>query len=151
MSRLFRLLAAVFAAAVWSTAAAAAETPPPVPQIEYFVAEAGKPIGPLPLEELQRRIKLGTLRATDLVWRTGTDDWRVADSYEELAGTFDEARALTRTSADAAGDDNLCPSLREWQEMGHATQGNSWYDINNKDSLSFYIRQTGCKPRGPFQ
>jgi hypothetical protein len=151
VSRLHHVLAAGFAAALLSTAAAAAEAPPPVPQIEYFVAEAGNAVGPMPLEEVQRRIKLGTLRASDLVWRTGTDDWRVADSYEELAGTFEEARALTRTSAAAAGDDNLCPSLREWEEMGHATQGNSWYDVNNKDSLSFYIRQSGCKPRGPFQ
>ena len=58
--------------------------PPPIPQVAFFVAEAGKPVGPLDRDALAQRVREGTLRADTLVWRDGMANWLPASQVAEL-------------------------------------------------------------------
>jgi membrane protease subunit (stomatin/prohibitin family) len=60
--------------------------PPPIPQAAaFFVAENGKPVGPLDRVGLEQRVRGGTLRADTLVWRDGMANWAPASQVSELA------------------------------------------------------------------
>jgi hypothetical protein len=58
--------------------------PPPIPQMAYFIAEAGKPVGPLDHDALEQRLRDGKLRADTLVWRDGMANWLPASQVSEL-------------------------------------------------------------------
>jgi hypothetical protein len=46
--------------------------------IEWYIARDGRQHGPLNDGEMQKLVELGHLRPTDLVWRAGMTDWRLA-------------------------------------------------------------------------
>jgi membrane protease subunit (stomatin/prohibitin family) len=63
--------------------------PPPIPQsAAFFVAENGKPVGPLDRVALEQRVQAGTLRADTLVWRDGMANWAAASHVDELGSLF---------------------------------------------------------------
>ncbi len=47
-------------------------------KIEWYLARDGQQHGPLSAVELDKFIELGHLKPTDLLWRAGFDDWRMA-------------------------------------------------------------------------
>jgi membrane protease subunit (stomatin/prohibitin family) len=66
-----------------------AGTPPPIPgAIAFFVAVAGKPEGPLDLDQLKQRATAGTLARDSLVWRQGMASWAKAGDVAELERVF---------------------------------------------------------------
>jgi hypothetical protein len=50
----------------------------------YFIAEGGKPVGPLDRDALEQRVREGKLRADTLVWRDGMANWLPASQVSEL-------------------------------------------------------------------
>ena len=67
--------------------------PPPIPQMAFFMAEAGKPVGPLGREALEQRVREGKLRADTLVWRDGMANWLPASQVAELTDVLSTAPA----------------------------------------------------------
>ena len=63
-------------------------TPPPIPTIEYFVAQNGKPTGPFELSKLAKMISSGELLPDSLVWKQGMSSWEKANSVDDLKGLF---------------------------------------------------------------
>ena len=63
-------------------------TPPPVPNVAYYVALNGKPAGPFGLNELSQMVSEGTLTTTSLVWKQGMLNWVEAQGVQELEGLF---------------------------------------------------------------
>lgn len=59
--------------------------PPPVPGRAWHLAEAGKAVGPFPLDELARRAAAGGLARDTLVWAPGMAGWKAAGEVDELA------------------------------------------------------------------
>ncbi len=47
-------------------------------QIEWYIARDGQQHGPLSQAELHKFVEFGHLKPTDLLWRAGFPDWRVA-------------------------------------------------------------------------
>ncbi len=67
------------------------QTPPPLPtqsQKQYYFEENNKKVGPLSLEQIQERIKNGSLKRHTLVWKTGKIDWSRAEYLLELKDMF---------------------------------------------------------------
>ena len=64
--------------------------PPPAADAgaQYFVAENGRPVGPMTLADLKARVANRQTKATDLVWKAGTPDWVAANQLAELRGDF---------------------------------------------------------------
>jgi hypothetical protein len=75
--------------------AGADETPPPILKSEvpkFFVIENGAPVGPMPLEQVQQRVRAGQITRKTGVWKVGTPNaWADAEKVPELAGLFPEA------------------------------------------------------------
>jgi membrane protease subunit (stomatin/prohibitin family) len=72
-----------------ATASPGAGTPPPIPTgPQFFIAVAGKPVGPLDLAALRERIAAKTLATDSLVWRDGMAQWAPAGSVAEVAALF---------------------------------------------------------------
>lgn len=63
-------------------------TPPPIPTIEYFVAQNGKPTGPFELSKLAKMISSGELLPDSLVWKQGMSSWEKANLVDDLKGLF---------------------------------------------------------------
>ena len=60
--------------------------PPPIPMATpFYVAEDGKPVGPLDRAALGARARDGKLRAETLVWREGMAAWTAVSQVPELA------------------------------------------------------------------
>lgn len=71
-------------------------TPPPVPgelvvppvpvqpAAQYFIAVGGQPVGPFALEDLAQRIRAGAVKRGDLVWKSGTAEWKAVETFTEL-------------------------------------------------------------------
>lgn len=49
--------------------------PPPIPQVQYYVAVAGKQQGPYDLATLQTMIQQGIVNDSTLVWKAGMPQW----------------------------------------------------------------------------
>jgi len=63
--------------------------PPPLPSsAQWYIAEGGKQIGPLPANDLQTRIRGGQVTRETLVWREGMANWTAAGQVQELASMF---------------------------------------------------------------
>lgn len=69
--------------------AAAAGGPPPLPPAAaWFVAEDGKPVGPLDLAAMRSRVAAKTLDAGTLVWSEGMAQWAPAGTVGGLSALF---------------------------------------------------------------
>lgn len=65
--------------------------PPPIPATgtpSYFIAFAGKPMGPFLPEQLASEIARGTLTPETLVWKQGNPNWQPAGTDSVLAPLF---------------------------------------------------------------
>ncbi len=66
----------------------AMNTPPPMPNVQYYLAVSGQQIGPFPVPQLQQLVQNGQLTPQTLVWKQGMAGWEQAGSVAELASLF---------------------------------------------------------------
>lgn len=52
---------------------------------QWFYAQQGRQLGPVPLDTIRQMLATGALQPTDLVWRDGMSGWLPAHSVPELA------------------------------------------------------------------
>lgn len=63
-------------------------TPPPVPQVQYMVANNGQQAGPFNMQQLQQMVQAGQLTPQTYVWKQGMPQWEFAGNVPELAPLF---------------------------------------------------------------
>lgn len=63
-------------------------TPPPIPNIAYYVAVNGQATGPFDVNTLAQMVASGQLVASSLVWKAGIAAWVRADNVDELKCLF---------------------------------------------------------------
>lgn len=61
------------------------QTPPPMPQVSYFVAVNGQQYGPYDMAALQQMVQAGQFNAQSMVWCQGMTAWAPASSRPDLA------------------------------------------------------------------
>lgn len=66
----------------------AMQTPPPMPQVTYFVAINGQQNGPYNMQQLQQMVQSGQLNKQTYVWKQGMANWEFAGNVQELAGLW---------------------------------------------------------------
>jgi len=71
-----------------STMQQATNTPPPIPQIQYYVNVNGQNVGPCNTQQLQQMIQSGQLTKNTFVWKNGMANWEQAGSLPELSNLF---------------------------------------------------------------
>ncbi len=59
--------------------------PPPLPQIQYFYNDNGKPAGPVALPEMAAKVGSGAIKSDTLVWQSGTPNWVAAKDLPAIA------------------------------------------------------------------
>ena len=62
--------------------------PPPIPMDRYYVAVAGKPMGPYDQNELSELSRQGKFSRDHLVWKEGMPDWVKAGNVSDLNSIF---------------------------------------------------------------
>ena len=62
--------------------------PPPIPMDRYYVAVAGKPMGPYDQNELSELSRQGKFSRDHLVWKEGMPDWVKAGKVSDLNSIF---------------------------------------------------------------
>lgn len=82
-------IAAVMGSAMSPNTTGAA-VPPPVPVTAYHVAINGAAAGPFELMALKQLAQAGQLTAQTLVWKPGMDQWRKAETVEELKSVLSQ-------------------------------------------------------------
>lgn len=65
-----------------------AQTPPPMPTVQYYVAVNGQQIGPFNMQQLQQLVQNGRLNQQTYVWKQGMAGWELAGNVQELASLF---------------------------------------------------------------
>ncbi len=63
-------------------------TPPPVPNVTFFVAMNGQQTGPFNIQQLQQMANSNQIFPNSLVWKAGMPQWLEANSVSELASIF---------------------------------------------------------------
>lgn len=63
-------------------------TPPPMPQLQYYVNVNGQNIGPCNAQQLQQMAQIGQLTKDTYVWKNGMANWEVAGNVAELSSLF---------------------------------------------------------------
>lgn len=63
-------------------------TPPPLPQVAFFMAEGGQQAGPFDMNTLQQKAQQGVLARETLVWKQGMAQWTPAGDVPELQSLF---------------------------------------------------------------
>lgn len=66
----------------------AMNTPPPPPQIQYFVSVNGQNAGPFNMQQLQQMVQNGQLTRNTYVWKNGMQNWELAGNVQELSMLF---------------------------------------------------------------
>jgi len=66
----------------------AMQTPPPIPNVQYFVSVNGAQTGPFNMQQLQQMTQNGQLTPQTYVWKQGMAQWQLAGSVSELAPFF---------------------------------------------------------------
>ena len=66
----------------------AANTPPPMAQVQYYVNINGQNVGPCGMQQLQQMAQSGQLTKTTYVWKNGMANWELAGNVAELAVCF---------------------------------------------------------------
>lgn len=65
-----------------------ANTPPPPPIVQFFVAVNGAQTGPFNMQQLQEMAISGQFNRQSLVWKQGMTGWLAAETQAELASVF---------------------------------------------------------------
>lgn len=63
-------------------------TPPPIPQVSFYVAKNNSPTGPFDMQTLAGMVSSGALLPDTLVWTQGMTNWEKANTVSTLAGLF---------------------------------------------------------------
>lgn len=63
-------------------------TPPPVPDVTYYVAVNGQAIGPYNLSTLKQMMNKGQFTSENLVWKSGMAEWAKAGTVDEMKQLF---------------------------------------------------------------
>lgn len=63
-------------------------TPPPIPNVQYFVAVNGQQTGPFTIQQLQQYAMNGQFTPQSYVWKQGMAQWEYASAVPELASLF---------------------------------------------------------------
>ena len=63
-------------------------TPPPMPNVQYFTAVNGQQAGPFTMQQLQILINNGQLTKQTYVWKQGMANWDFAENVPEVATLF---------------------------------------------------------------
>ncbi len=63
-------------------------TPPPPPQVNYFVSVNGQNAGPFNMQQLQQMVQSGQLTTNTYVWKNGMQNWELAGNVQELSTLF---------------------------------------------------------------
>lgn len=63
-------------------------TPPPMPQVQYYIAVNGQQTGPFGMQQLQQLVQSGQLTTQTYVWKQGMPQWEVAGNVQELSSLF---------------------------------------------------------------
>jgi len=63
-------------------------TPPPMPQIAYYMAVNGQQQGPFNMQQLQQMVQSGQLTKQSYLWKQGMAQWQEAGNIAELATLF---------------------------------------------------------------
>ncbi len=65
-----------------------AQTPPPIPVMQFYVVIDGEQAGPFDMKTLRGLVSDGTLDEGTLVWKEGMTDWEEAGTVDSLSGLF---------------------------------------------------------------
>lgn len=63
-------------------------TPPPIPNVQYFTAVNGQQAGPFTIQQLQLLVRNGQLTKQTYVWKQGMANWDFAENVSEVAALF---------------------------------------------------------------
>lgn len=63
-------------------------TPPPIPDVSYYVAVNGQATGPYDLNTLRQMMIAGQFTSDSLVWKTGMPEWAKAGLICEMKQLF---------------------------------------------------------------
>ncbi len=63
-------------------------TPPPIPNIAYYVVQNEQAIGPFDMNGLSQMVSIGTLTKDSFVWKQGMTDWAKVETIQELQPLF---------------------------------------------------------------
>ncbi len=63
-------------------------TPPPIPEVSFYLALEGEAAGPFKKTELREKISSGTLTRDTLVWTEGMKEWQPAGETKALQDLF---------------------------------------------------------------
>lgn len=63
-------------------------TPPPIPNVQYFTAVNGQQAGPFTIQQLQLLVGNGQLTKRTYVWKQGMANWDFAENVAEVAALF---------------------------------------------------------------
>ena len=63
-------------------------TPPPMPNVQYFTAVNGQQAGPFTIQQLQTLIGNGQFTKQTYVWKQGMVNWEFAENIPEVAALF---------------------------------------------------------------
>lgn len=66
----------------------AMQAPPPVPTIQYMVANNGQQSGPYNMQQLQQMVQNGQMTKDTYVWKQGMTQWELAGNVQELSNLF---------------------------------------------------------------
>ena len=66
----------------------AMNTPPPVPNVQYYLSINGAQSGPFNMQQLQQMVQTGQMTAQTYVWKQGMANWEPAGNVSELASLF---------------------------------------------------------------
>ncbi len=92
--------------------------------MEWFYANEGQRVGPVPTEELLRRAQTGAVHADTLVWRRGMTSWRrFEDCSTELAVPPSLPDAGAERVAPASSASNVQPAA---PRVGQLIYGDFW-------------------------
>lgn len=64
------------------------QSPPPPPQVQYFISVAGDQIGPLGWDVLKKMIQDRKITKQTYVWKQGMENWQFAGEVNELMPLF---------------------------------------------------------------
>jgi len=65
-----------------------AQSPPPPPNFQYFIALSDQQSGPFSLLQLQQMVQNGSLTKNHHVWKQGMSDWVLATEEQEVSKLF---------------------------------------------------------------
>lgn len=66
----------------------AMQTPPPMPQVHYMIANNAQQTGPFNMQQLQQMVQGGQLTPQTYVWKQGMAQWDTAGNVTELSSLF---------------------------------------------------------------